>query len=74
MKRHTRSLISKKQFSDPIRSVERDRGREQTFPFANILGKDGFVKVPQRKPRVVATYLPVERRIAINEKSTAIRN
>jgi hypothetical protein len=69
MKRHARNLISKKQFSDPIRGVECDGCRKQILTLANISREHRFVKLTQRKPCVIATYLPIERRIAINKIS-----
>src|SRR5208282_1751302 len=67
MERDSCSLITQKQLFDFLRAGNRDGSGEQMFALANIASEHRFADHPQVEPCLVADYLPVEWRIAVDE-------
>ena len=67
MKVHSRSLATQKELFDLICSSYGERSGKQMLALPDIANEYGFVHHPQSKPGLVACYLPVEWRIAIDE-------
>ena len=67
MKWHSRGLITQKELLNLVCGFNGDRSGEQVLARTDIACEYRLIKLPQRKPRVIATELSVKGRLAVNK-------